>query len=68
MPTGVNPLFPHAYFLHIGNVKIHNEMPKWNAQAKIPTKAEAAASAKKKGELSPPDAKRRITNTKLDLR
>ncbi|GAB5587802.1 cell surface agglutination protein Map4 [Umbelopsis nana] len=50
-----------------GNVKIHNEMPKWNAQAKIPTKAEAAASAKKKGELSPPDAKRRITNTKLDL-
>jgi len=48
-------------------------MPKWNAQAKIPTKAEAiaakaAAAAKKKDGMSPPDAKRRVTNNKLDLR
>ncbi|KAI8580560.1 hypothetical protein K450DRAFT_236208 [Umbelopsis ramanniana AG] len=55
-----------------GNIQIHNEMPKWNAQAKIPTKAEAiaakaAAAAKKKDGMSPPDAKRRVTSTKLDL-
>ncbi|KAH8555325.1 hypothetical protein BGW37DRAFT_476715 [Umbelopsis sp. PMI_123] len=57
-----------------GNVQIHNEAPKWNAQAKIPTKADAlaakkasAAAVKKKDEMSPPDAKRRITNTKVDL-
>ncbi|CAO3658886.1 unnamed protein product [Umbelopsis vinacea] len=49
-----------------GHVKIHNEMPKWNAQAKIPTKAEAAA-AKKKDEMAPPTPKRRVTGNKLDL-
>jgi hypothetical protein len=61
------------YCISIGNIQIHDEMPKWNAQAKIPTKAEAiaakaAAAAKKKDGMSPPDAKRRVTNTKLDLR
>jgi hypothetical protein len=52
---------------YTGHVKIHNEMPKWNAQAKIPTKAEAAA-AKKKDEMAPPTPKRRVTGNKLDLR
>jgi hypothetical protein len=42
--------------LVIGTVKIHDEKPQWNAQAKVPT------------ETSPPDAKRRITHNKLDLR
>ncbi|KAM3581493.1 cell surface agglutination protein Map4 [Umbelopsis sp. WA50703] len=47
-----------------GTVKIHDEKPQWNAQAKVPTKADARA---KKTETSPPDAKRRITHNKLDL-
>jgi hypothetical protein len=51
--------------LVIGTVKIHDEKPQWNAQAKVPTKADARA---KKTETSPPDAKRRITHNKLDLR
>lgn len=52
-------------FNESGTVKIIDEKIQWNAQPKVPTKAEARA---KKNETSPPDAKRRVSYNKLDLR
>ncbi|KAJ2964865.1 hypothetical protein NQZ79_g288 [Umbelopsis isabellina] len=49
---------------NLSTVKIIDEKIQWNAQPKVPTKAEARA---KKNETSPPDAKRRVSYNKLDL-